>query len=59
MGSGKPRGIRAGRKLSTKRRLQKYQTYLSPLDGMIKTTTPDFCVPDSKTPSWDLVWQKG
>jgi hypothetical protein len=24
MGSGKPRGIRAGRKLATKRRLQKY-----------------------------------
>ena len=24
MGSGKPKGIRAGRKLATKRRLQKY-----------------------------------
>jgi hypothetical protein len=27
MGAGKPRGIRAGRKLATKRRLQKYLLY--------------------------------
>ena len=28
MGSGKPKGIRAGRKLATKRRLQKYPPFL-------------------------------
>ncbi len=29
MGAGKPRGIRAGRKLATKRRLQKYKISLT------------------------------
>jgi len=29
MGAGKPRGIRAGRKLATKRRLQKYKTSIT------------------------------
>ncbi len=56
MGSGKPRGIRAGRKLATKRRLQKYNFLNS--DGMIRSTTQDSSVPDLKIPSWAAAWPR-
>jgi hypothetical protein len=58
MGSGKPRGIRAGRKLATKRRLQKY-FYLSIQDGTIKNIMLDCFVLDSRIPSMAAVWLKG
>jgi hypothetical protein len=57
MGAGKPRGIRAGRKLKTSRRLQKYSFPLIS-GGPIKITIKDFSDPDSKTPSWAAVWPR-
>lgn len=56
MGSGKPRGIRAGRKLTTKRRLQKYIN--SNIGGLIRSTTLDSSALASKTPSWAAVWPR-
>ncbi len=56
MGSGKPKGIRAGRKLATKRRLQKYIYFQS--GGTIKNTMLDYSVLDLKTPSWAVAWPK-
>jgi hypothetical protein len=56
MGSGKPRGIRAGRKLATKRRLQKYHFLYS--DGTTRSTTLDSSAPDLKTPLWAAVWPR-
>ena len=56
MGAGKPRGILAGRKLATKRRLQKY---ISPdSDGTTRNITLDSSAPDSKTPSWAAAWPR-
>ena len=57
MGAGKPKGIRAGRKLKTTRRLQRYSLNLF-ADGPIKITIKDFSDPDSKTPSWAAVWPR-
>jgi hypothetical protein len=57
MGAGKPKGIRAGRKLKTSRRLQKYSFPLIS-GGPIKITIKDFSDPDSKTPSWAAVWPR-
>lgn len=56
MGSGKPRGIRAGRKLTTKRRLQKY--IISNIGGLIRSTTLDSSALASKTPSWAASWPR-
>ena len=58
MGAGKPKGIRAGRKLKTTRRLQRYSINLF-ADGPIKITIKDFLDPDSKIPSWAAVWPRG
>ena len=46
MGSGKPKGIRAGRKLATKRRLQKWND------------KDYYCALDLKIPSWAAVWPR-
>ena len=57
MGAGKPKGIRAGRKLKTTRRLNRYYfQFIS--DGQTKSTIKDFSDPDSKTPSWAVVWPR-
>ena len=57
MGAGKPKGIRAGRKLKTTRRLQRLFLPLIS-DGLTKNTIKDFSVPDSKTHSWAAVWPR-
>ena len=56
MGSGKPRGIRAGRKLATKRRLQKYLP--TKLGGTTKSIIQGFYVPDIRTHLWVHVLPK-
>ncbi len=56
MGSGKPKGIRAGRKLATKRRLQKYSSF--DLGGTIRSTMLDCCVLDLKIHSWAAAWPR-
>ncbi len=56
MGSGKPKGIRAGRKLATKRRLQKYSYFY--LGGTTKNTMLDYSVLDLKIHSWAAAWLK-
>ena len=57
MGAGKPKGIRAGRKLKTTRRLNRY-SYIIISDGQVKITIKDYWAQDLKIHSWDLVWLK-
>ena len=58
MGAGKPKGIRAGRKLKTTRRLQRYIVVVIS-DGQAKISIKDYLAQDSKTPSWAAVWPRG
>ncbi len=57
MGAGKPKGIRAGRKLKNTRRLQRYLILIIS-DGQIRIIIKDFSDQDSKTPSWAAVWPR-
>ena len=57
MGAGKPKGIRAGRKLKTTRRLQRYIIVVIS-DGQAKISIKDYLAQDSKTPSWAAVWPR-